>query len=255
MATTRSQAVEAHLPGSRDWQPTQCPFLQDALSDCAAAVALTRRTVATRPPARSWSVLAPTIPALSTPTPSPTTATRDQQPSTPPPAANPYPQIPTPTPHSSAAALITDTPRDPRSSGTHATTANPSSSTKSAKPGESAAAVADAARTPVAVVFGREESGLTAGEAQQCTHACGIPTGRLQPSMNLSHAAAVILAQVYDRAVCAGSSVAGPDDPRSHHPAGGVEAGASNAADAAAGGPERGGGAIACPCEIAVKWL
>ena len=55
----------------------------------------------------------------------------------------------------------------------------------------------------VAVVFGREESGLTATEALQCTHACGIPTGRLQPSMNLSHAAAVILARIYEDTLCA----------------------------------------------------
>lgn len=50
-----------------------------------------------------------------------------------------------------------------------------------------------------ALVFGREESGLTADELEACTHACAIPTGRLQPSMNLSHAVATVLSQVYER--------------------------------------------------------
>lgn len=49
-----------------------------------------------------------------------------------------------------------------------------------------------------ALVFGREESGLTADELAACTHLCAIPTGRTQPSMNLSHAAAAVLAQWYE---------------------------------------------------------
>jgi len=32
-----------------------------------------------------------------------------------------------------------------------------------------------------ALVFGREESGLTEEELRLCTHACAIPTGRVQP--------------------------------------------------------------------------
>eukprot|EP01025_Chloroclados_australasicus_P036751 TRINITY_DN3743_c0_g1_i1.p1 TRINITY_DN3743_c0_g1~~TRINITY_DN3743_c0_g1_i1.p1 ORF type:complete len:364 (+),score=35.60 TRINITY_DN3743_c0_g1_i1:326-1417(+) len=52
----------------------------------------------------------------------------------------------------------------------------------------------------VALVFGREESGLTAEETAACSHLCAIPTGRTQPSMNLSHAVAVILAQIFARA-------------------------------------------------------
>lgn len=31
-----------------------------------------------------------------------------------------------------------------------------------------------------------------------CTHCCAIPTGRPQPSMNLSHAIAVVLAQLFE---------------------------------------------------------
>ncbi|KXZ52047.1 hypothetical protein GPECTOR_10g1070 [Gonium pectorale] len=50
-----------------------------------------------------------------------------------------------------------------------------------------------------ALVFGREESGLTEAELRCCSHACAIPTGRLQPSMNLSHAATVVLAEIFSR--------------------------------------------------------
>lgn len=50
-----------------------------------------------------------------------------------------------------------------------------------------------------ALVFGREESGLTAEEVSACTHCCSIPTGELQPSLNLSHAVAVVLAQLFEQ--------------------------------------------------------
>ncbi|KAG2498757.1 hypothetical protein HYH03_003496 [Edaphochlamys debaryana] len=50
-----------------------------------------------------------------------------------------------------------------------------------------------------ALVFGREESGLTEAELRLCSHACAIPTGRLQPSMNLSHAVSVVLAELFSR--------------------------------------------------------
>lgn len=51
----------------------------------------------------------------------------------------------------------------------------------------------------VALVFGREESGLSEPEARRCSHTCAINTGRFQPSLNLSHAVAVMLSQIYDR--------------------------------------------------------
>lgn len=47
-----------------------------------------------------------------------------------------------------------------------------------------------------ALVFGREESGLTEEELRLVSHACAIPSGRIQPSLNLSHAVAVVLAEV-----------------------------------------------------------
>ena len=48
-------------------------------------------------------------------------------------------------------------------------------------------------------MFGREESGLTEAELRLCAHACAIPTGRIQGSMNLSHAVAVVLSSLFER--------------------------------------------------------
>jgi hypothetical protein len=50
-----------------------------------------------------------------------------------------------------------------------------------------------------ALVFGREESGLTEAELRLCAHSCAIPTGRIQGSMNLSHAVAVVLCGLFER--------------------------------------------------------
>ena len=50
-----------------------------------------------------------------------------------------------------------------------------------------------------ALVFGREESGLTEEELRLCSHACAVPSGRVHPSLNLSHAVAVVLAQMFER--------------------------------------------------------
>ena len=49
----------------------------------------------------------------------------------------------------------------------------------------------------IALVFGREESGLSDTEVLQCTHAVSIPSHPDFPSLNLSHAVAIILAQLY----------------------------------------------------------
>jgi tRNA C32,U32 (ribose-2'-O)-methylase TrmJ len=51
----------------------------------------------------------------------------------------------------------------------------------------------------MALVFGREESGLTLSEVLCCTHCCAIPSGRIQPSLNLSHSVAVMLAQIFEQ--------------------------------------------------------
>lgn len=51
----------------------------------------------------------------------------------------------------------------------------------------------------VALVFGREAEGLTDVEVARCSVACSIPMGRLQESLSLSHAVALVLGQLYER--------------------------------------------------------
>ncbi|MBF0104105.1 MAG: hypothetical protein HQM16_02150 [Deltaproteobacteria bacterium] len=48
-----------------------------------------------------------------------------------------------------------------------------------------------------ALVFGREDNCLTWEELQLCTHFCQIPTSQCMPTMNLSHAVAVIVSTIY----------------------------------------------------------
>ncbi|KAG2432469.1 hypothetical protein HXX76_008814 [Chlamydomonas incerta] len=62
-----------------------------------------------------------------------------------------------------------------------------------------AGAEAAAAAGTTALVFGREESGLTEAELRLCSYASAIPTGRVQPSMNLSHAVSAVLAELFSR--------------------------------------------------------
>lgn len=52
----------------------------------------------------------------------------------------------------------------------------------------------------IALVFGREDSGLTGDEVLQCNHICCIPSGKWEGSLNLSHAVAVVLARLFDSA-------------------------------------------------------
>jgi tRNA C32,U32 (ribose-2'-O)-methylase TrmJ len=52
--------------------------------------------------------------------------------------------------------------------------------------------------TNVALVFGREESGLLDTEVQLCAHACAIPSSPNFPSLNLSHAVGVVLANLFE---------------------------------------------------------
>ncbi len=47
-------------------------------------------------------------------------------------------------------------------------------------------------------------AGAQDAELALCAHCCAIPTGRAQPSMNLSHAAAVVLAQLFELRLSAG---------------------------------------------------
>ena len=49
----------------------------------------------------------------------------------------------------------------------------------------------------MALVFGREESGLSQEELALCAHCCQIPASQSRGSLNLSHAVAVALSQLY----------------------------------------------------------
>ena len=53
---------------------------------------------------------------------------------------------------------------------------------------------------------GREESGLLDSELLRCGHACAIPSGGANASLNLSHAVAVVLAQLYEMAAAEGGA-------------------------------------------------
>ena len=52
-------------------------------------------------------------------------------------------------------------------------------------------------RKRVALVFGREELGLSDDEVEACSVACCIPIGRLQESLSLSHAVSIALSGIY----------------------------------------------------------
>jgi tRNA C32,U32 (ribose-2'-O)-methylase TrmJ len=61
-------------------------------------------------------------------------------------------------------------------------------------------------RTRVALVFGREEHGLSDAEIEACDAACSIPIGRLQESLSLSHAVSIVLSALFrERLVAAGA--------------------------------------------------
>jgi TrmH family RNA methyltransferase len=55
-----------------------------------------------------------------------------------------------------------------------------------------------AARGRVALVFGNEQDGLSGEEVSRCTHICKIHTADVHPSLNLSHAVAIVLARLFD---------------------------------------------------------
>ncbi|KAG0622231.1 hypothetical protein M758_3G082300 [Ceratodon purpureus] len=51
----------------------------------------------------------------------------------------------------------------------------------------------------LALVFGREDRGLTNSELMHCTHVCSIPSTHGAGSLNLSHAVAVVLSRLYEQ--------------------------------------------------------
>jgi tRNA C32,U32 (ribose-2'-O)-methylase TrmJ len=61
-------------------------------------------------------------------------------------------------------------------------------------------------RTRLALVFGREEHGLSDAEIDSCDAACSIPIGRLQESLSLSHAVSIVLSALFrERLAAAGA--------------------------------------------------
>ena len=54
------------------------------------------------------------------------------------------------------------------------------------------------ARGRVGLVFGCEESGLSTEQLLQCTHICSLPTAPEMPSLNLSHAIAVVVSRIFE---------------------------------------------------------
>eukprot|EP00200_Dunaliella_tertiolecta_P004582 CAMPEP_0202347334 /NCGR_PEP_ID=MMETSP1126-20121109/5738_1 /ASSEMBLY_ACC=CAM_ASM_000457 /TAXON_ID=3047 /ORGANISM="Dunaliella tertiolecta, Strain CCMP1320" /LENGTH=339 /DNA_ID=CAMNT_0048938865 /DNA_START=113 /DNA_END=1132 /DNA_ORIENTATION=- len=66
--------------------------------------------------------------------------------------------------------------------------------------GESLAKSASSQRAVrVALVFGREDLGMSDEEVQECDVVCSIPIGRLQESLSLSHAVSISLSSLFQR--------------------------------------------------------
>jgi tRNA C32,U32 (ribose-2'-O)-methylase TrmJ len=69
------------------------------------------------------------------------------------------------------------------------------------------------------LVFGREHEGLMQDELATCDATCSISMGRLQESLSLSHAVAVVLSECFQhrwhflpRPVCEQFEMTAPDD-------------------------------------------
>ncbi|MCX8147520.1 MAG: RNA methyltransferase, partial [Candidatus Woesearchaeota archaeon] len=56
---------------------------------------------------------------------------------------------------------------------------------------------ANGKKPKIAILFGRESSGLTNNEIKKCDFIVTIPTPKDYPSMNISHAAAIMLYEIY----------------------------------------------------------
>ncbi len=78
-------------------------------------------------------------------------------------------------------------------------------------PGSLAALIQKTSPQKIALLFGNEETGLTEDELRPCTHLCMIPTSDLMPSMNLSHAVAVVLSRLREDLLESRSNTAIPE--------------------------------------------
>jgi hypothetical protein len=146
--------------------------MQEAVADAGVAIAFTRRGGAARPVVSSLAALVATQVNVRRVMRPHLLGTH--------PATSPH--APPATPSSNSSGVVPDANDAQQSAGAD----------------DSSMDTGHAPLPKLALVFGREESGLTADELEACTHLCSIPTGRKQPSMNLSHAVAVVLAQIYE---------------------------------------------------------
>lgn len=72
-------------------------------------------------------------------------------------------------------------------------------------------------RTRVALVFGREDLGLSDEEVESCDMACCIPIGRLQESLSLGHAVSIVLSGLFSQRLSFVSSSQGSDSSSSSY--------------------------------------
>jgi TrmH family RNA methyltransferase len=90
-------------------------------------------------------------------------------------------------------------------------------------PAEVARGAAERAPGRTAIVFGEERSGLTAAELARCHERSAIPTGAVQPSLNLAQAVLLYAYEARQAAVAAralaAASAAGPAGPARRAPA------------------------------------
>lgn len=81
-----------------------------------------------------------------------------------------------------------------------ATTAKPASSKKLFRTAVSPKKLAQkfsGANAAIGIVFGRESSGLSNPEIRQCDFVASIPSSRKYPTLNISHAVAIILYELF----------------------------------------------------------
>lgn len=92
-------------------------------------------------------------------------------------------------------------------------------------PGEAAQrALAQARSAPVALVFGRESSGLTAAELDRCTHLMHIPANPEYSSLNIGMAVQVLSYELRIRSLQAGESQGEPVQQEQPRPEGANQA-------------------------------
>lgn len=88
---------------------------------------------------------------------------------------------------------------DDASVSTSAPSGDDAGSDRSLNSHQSSGTGAATPRKRVALVFGREELGLSDDEVDACDLVCSIPIGRLQESLSLSHAVTITLSSLFQQ--------------------------------------------------------